>query len=192
MAKRKDTDSEEHQPDVSQSRKMLQEVSTFQKACGSISARLHAVHLPTACKRLTVFIPHVFVTQAAAVSEAPEMSSSTPDGAKRQSHDLDELFGNLRRQKSAPSAEEDSGSDQDEEPSEEPEQQRKGKRKGEVEDLFAKLKKHRAVKADKQVKVSDSTSKYLDLEDSLQKEPQHTAVRVRNEAHSAAGRAVCT
>ncbi|CAL5220355.1 g2354 [Coccomyxa viridis] len=89
--------------------------------------------------------------EAAAVSEAPEMSSSTPDGAKRQSHDLDELFGNLRKQKSAPSAEEDSGSDQDEEPSEEPEQQRKGKRKGEVEDLFAKLKKHRAVKADKQV-----------------------------------------
>ena len=114
--------------------------------------------MPASCRRSVVLIPLVRVTQAAVVSEAPQKSSSAPDAAKRQSNDLDELFSSLKRHKPALSAAEDSGSDQDEDPSEEPEQQRKGKRKGEVEDLFAKLKKQRAVKADKQVRVSDYTA----------------------------------
>ena len=91
------------------------------------------------------------------MSEAPERSSSIPDTAKRQSNDLDDMFGSLKKHNAAPLAAEDSGSEQDEDLLEEPKQQRKGKRKGEVEDLFAKLKKHRSAKANKQVRISGST-----------------------------------
>lgn len=71
------------------------------------------------------------------VDEAPDNSSSKPDATKRHT--------------SGPSASENTEFDQEEDLSDAPQQQRKGKRKGEVEDMFAKLKKHRAAKADKKV-----------------------------------------
>lgn len=67
---------------------------------------------------------------------------------------MDELFDSLKKQTAAPSAAEENGTGAEGDLSDEPEQQRKGKRRGEVEDLFAKLKRHRTAKADKQVSTT--------------------------------------
>ena len=91
------------------------------------------------------------------MSATPESLSTNPHAATTQKNGLGELFDSMNKHNSAPSASEEDGDGTEADMTDESEQQQRRKRKGEVEDLFAKLKKSRTAKADKQVSTQCST-----------------------------------